>query len=67
MKEESHRSVAKTITWRIIASLTTAAVVFVFTRKLLLSIGVGGAEGILKLVFYYLHERVWNRVTWGKT
>jgi hypothetical protein len=29
-------------------------------------LGVGLVEVIAKIIFYYLHERVWNRISWGK-
>jgi uncharacterized membrane protein len=64
---DSHkRSIAKTISWRIVATTTTIAAVFIFTGNLTLSIGVGAVEMIAKLIFYYLHERAWNRVKWGR-
>jgi len=66
MTENHKRSMAKTISWRIIASLTTMAIVFLFTRELVLSMGVGAVEVITKMIFYYGHERVWAKVSWGK-
>jgi len=41
-------------------------IVFLFTRKIILSLGVGFTEIIAKIIFYYLHERIWNKVSWGK-
>jgi len=32
----------------------------------MVSLGVGLVEVILKMIFYYLHERAWNKVSWGK-
>ena len=64
---ETHtRTVFKSISWRIIATLTTISIVFLFTKKLILSLGVGLVEVTLKILFYYLHERLWNKVAWGK-
>ena len=54
------RALLKTITWRFIASATTFALVYIGTGELSLSLSVGGAEVILKMLFYYLHERAWN-------
>jgi len=65
---ETHsRTVLKTVSWRIVATLTTGIIVYIFTKEILLSLGVIGVEGLTKILFYYLHERVWNMVTWGKT
>ncbi|MFH1590505.1 MAG: DUF2061 domain-containing protein [archaeon] len=67
MHDTHGRSIAKAITWRLTASLTTATVTFVLTGDFMLSIGVGSIAGLIKLFLYYIHERVWNRVRWGKT
>ena len=67
MKEKHQRSIAKTITWRIIATLTTVALVFLFTGELAISLGVGVLDVIIKLLFYYIHERAWDSTNWGRT
>lgn len=65
---ETHkRSVAKAVSWRIVATLTTMFLVFVFTGNLAISGGVGLAEVILKTIIYYAHERVWNATDFGRT
>jgi adenylylsulfate kinase len=64
---ESHvRSVMKAMSWRIVATLTTVLLVFIFTRSLEVSFGVGLLEFLFKIVVYYLHERVWNIVQYGR-
>lgn len=65
-KETQRRSVAKAITWRVIASSTTMGIVFLFTGKMLLAGGIGLVESISKMLFYYLHERAWSRSSYGK-
>ena len=27
---------------------------------------IAGIEVITKMFFYYLHERIWNKINWGK-
>ncbi len=63
--EHHKRAIGKTLSWRIIASLTTMAIVFVFTGKLNLTIEVGVVEVISKLLFFYLHELLWGKISWG--
>jgi len=64
---ETHsRTVMKTVSWRIVATLTTGVIVYIFTGEILLSLGVIGVEGLTKILFYYLHERAWNMIQWGK-
>jgi uncharacterized membrane protein len=64
--ETHRRTVMKTVSWRIVATLTTMVIVYVFTGEFLLSLGIGGVEVVAKILFYYLHERTWNIVSWGK-
>jgi adenylylsulfate kinase len=60
------RSVAKAVTWRVIATTTTMFLVYIFTGKLDLSLGVGFFDVFMKLAFYFLHERAWDRVWYGR-
>jgi len=39
---------------------------YLFSQEIVLSLGVGLVEVIAKITFYYLHERLWNRISWGK-
>ena len=56
------RALVKTVTWRFVATCTTILVAFIFTGSLVISLEIGSVEMILKLLFYYLHERSWDRV-----
>ena len=60
------RSGLKAVTWRVIATSTTMFLVFVFTGKLELTVGVGFFDVVMKLAFYFLHERAWNMVGFGR-
>jgi len=59
------RSIAKTFTFRIIATITTMVLVLIFTGSLALAGAIGALDMISKLIIYYLHERVWDKVSWG--
>jgi len=65
-KDAHYRSIIKAFTWRVLATMTTMSIVFAFTRKVLLSVGVGVVEVIVKLTVYYLHERLWLLIPFGK-
>ena len=65
--EEHKRSALKTISWRIIATSTTMFLVYVFTGQWGLTAGVGIGDVLLKMIFYFLHERGWNRVKFGRS
>ncbi len=64
--ESNNRSILKTISWRFWATITTAALVLAFTGHLKIALVIGGIEVILKIVLYYFHERVWNKISYGK-
>jgi adenylylsulfate kinase len=67
MYRDSHtRSVAKAISWRIFGTVATTILVYLFTRKLSISLAVGGVEFVSKIGLFWLHERVWDRVPLGK-
>ena len=55
------RHIFKTITWRITATLTTFLVTWAITGSLEIGLGVGSVEFFIKMVLYYLHERIWYK------
>lgn len=67
MYETHKRSFLKGISWRVIATTTTMTLVYFFTGNLTITFGVGIFDTIAKLLFYYAHERAWNKVRWGRT
>ncbi len=66
MREFHRRSLVKAVSWRVLATLSTMVIVYAFTGEPLLSLGVGGAEVVVKLLLYYGHERLWNWIPWGR-
>ena len=67
MFQESKRSsILKTLSWRFWATLTTAILVYVFTGKFALAAAIGGIEVVIKMTLYFIHERAWNNVHYGK-
>ncbi len=64
--ESRKRSIVKTITWRIIATLITVSIVYFFTREVVLSAGIGLVDVIVKVIAYYSHERIWDRIYFGR-
>jgi len=66
LTEKPIRTLVKTLTWRVIALVTTIAVVYTYSRDAKESIVVGVIANALKMGFYYMHERVWNRIHFGK-
>jgi sulfate adenylyltransferase large subunit len=64
---ETHaRSLAKAVSWRATGSLDTFVVAFVITANPKIAGSVAVTEILTKIAIYYLHERVWALVPWGK-
>ena len=54
------RALAKALTWRITATLTTAIIAFLVTGELGFAMMIGGIEFVIKFFIYYAHMRAWN-------
>ena len=70
MKDISQkRHLAKTITWRVIASFTTFVIALMFFRDDPLATekatGVALTEAVIKMGLYYFHERLWYKSNFG--
>ena len=65
IKETFRRSFYKTFTWRVVASLDTALLTWLFSGDVITGLKVGGMEILTKLIIYFLHERAW-RIGWKK-
>ena len=59
------RVLAKTFAWRIIATLTGAAVAGLLTGEIETAGWFIVIEFPLKMGFYYVHERAWEAIEWG--
>lgn len=66
IREARWRSIAKALTWRVIATSTTMVLAYIATEDLKIAGAIGAADVVIKLFFYYLHERVWGRVASGR-
>ena len=59
------RSLAKTLTWRIIATIDTFIIAWLFTSDGVIAASIAGLEVVTKLILYYLHERGWSSLECG--
>jgi uncharacterized membrane protein len=64
--EKHVRSLAKAISWRIVATFTTIFLVFLLTGNFVISASVGALELLSKTIIYYIHERIWNLSNFGR-
>jgi uncharacterized membrane protein len=66
MTDSRARSLAKAVSYRVLGSLSTAGMVLFFTGNVKMSVGAGALDSVVKIVLYFLHERLWNHVPFGK-
>ena len=63
---ETHkRTIAKTISWRLLATVITMSIAWGISKDPTVALSVGLADTTLKLFFFYAHERVWTKISFG--
>lgn len=65
MFETTSRSLAKTITWRIVGSSAVLCISFVLTGSITTASTIALTQLIVNTLLYFIHERIWNKITWG--
>lgn len=66
MNDSPVRSLAKAISWRVTGTVDTFLISWLITGQALIASGIALTEIITKVFLFWLHERVWNRVKWGR-
>ncbi len=60
------RSLVKAATWRVTGTIDTFLLSFLFTKSVKLASSIAFTEVVTKIALFYLHERAWNRISWGR-
>lgn len=64
--QEAHsRSLVKAVSWRVLGSIDTFLLSWLFTGSPKAAGAIATTEVLTKMVLYYLHERAWASVKWG--
>lgn len=66
ISESPKRSIAKSVSWRIVGTIDTIIISWIVTGTLSLAFSIGLVELVTKMVLYFFHERIWNSIKWGK-
>ncbi|MGA9799065.1 MAG: DUF2061 domain-containing protein [Terriglobales bacterium] len=66
-EETLARSIAKTATYRVLIMILDFSTIYLFTGKVKIAVGFMVASNVYTTVAYFVHERIWDRVKWGKT
>lgn len=64
--EKPLRSIVKSLSWRTVGTIDTILISWIITGKMTLAVSIGSVELVTKVVLYFLHERAWNQIKWGK-
>lgn len=60
------RSILKGLSWRILSTMVTLIISYAFTKKAAVAAAIAGTDMLINFLLYYLHERGWNLLRWGK-
>ena len=60
------RSVVKALTYGLVLGCLDFVVLYLFTRKTAIALGFIVVSNIYTTICYFIYERIWVRITWGK-
>jgi uncharacterized membrane protein len=60
------RSLVKSVTYRVVAFIVLIAITWYATNNLVQTTFISVTFQTIQLFLYYIHERLWERVNWGK-
>ncbi len=63
--ERHRRSIAKSVSYRVLSVIVDLCVAYFFTRSIAYSAGIVIFVDGYSTLLYYLHERVWAHIHWG--
>jgi uncharacterized membrane protein len=66
MKVSKKRSLAKSLTWRVVALITTFVTLYALSKDINMATLATLITNGVNFIAYYYHERMWNAVRWGK-
>jgi len=67
VNDTNSRSLAKAVSWRATGTLDTFLISWLITGELALAGGIALTEVVTKIFLFWAHERVWNKIKWGRT
>lgn len=65
MSETNKRSIVKAVSWRMIGSTTAIIIAYSVTGSIAASSTIGILHLVSNTLLYFIHERIWNKITWG--
>ncbi len=65
-KDAHRRSFAKAVSWRITGSIDTFILSWIVTGSVHIAGTISVIEIFTKIMLFYVHERIWGKIRWGK-
>ena len=65
--ESLRRSIVKTVSYRVVILILDFTCIYLFTGQIKVAVGFMIVSNIYTSVGYFIHERIWDRIKWGKT
>ena len=65
MNEHKNRSLAKVVSWRLLGLIFWPTVSYMVTGNWV-DTGILTGAFVFMTLMYYVHERIWNKVKWGR-
>lgn len=59
-------SLIKGFSWRIVGSIDTILLAWIYTGNPVLGLKIGLTEFLTKVFLFYMHERIWEKISFGK-
>ena len=66
VKDKHYRSFLKAVSWRATGTVDTIVISFLVTGKIKLAVSIGFIEIFTKIMLFYFHERLWNKIPLGR-
>ena len=65
--EGQPRTISKILTWRVLITASNFVIPYIITGSFGSAALFGGIATVVNMFIFWAHERLWNRITWGKS
>lgn len=65
VRQSSKRKLAKALTWRLLGTIAMTVAGYILFNDVSTALYIGAADLTIKLGLFYVHETIWDRVSWG--
>jgi uncharacterized membrane protein len=66
LSDTTHRSLVKTISWRLTGSGATFLISYLIAGNFVVAGTIAFIQLVSNTILYFVHERVWNKIKWGR-